>query len=179
MKTFLVLLVLGGVTFAALPAGPKPGVVRREPAPTASSQPGTSAVAGPAAPARGAARSGVVGADPFGGTRTRYDDGVTAVTTPDPFGGSSTRYSDGVTATTRPDPFGGSTTRYSNGVTATTRPDPFGGSSTTYSDGTRATTRPDPFGNQVTTYSDGRRETLRPDPFAPAPAKQGGANERK
>jgi hypothetical protein len=120
-------------------------------------------------------KSGVRGADAFGRTQTRYDNGVTAVTTPDPFGGSSTRYSNGVTATTRTDPFGGTTTRYSNGVTATTRPDPFGGTTTTFSDGTRATTRPDPFGNQITTYSDGRRETIRPDPFA----KKETANERK
>jgi gentisate 1,2-dioxygenase len=180
MKTFLLLGILGIATLFAAPVDPKKDAARKD-AVRAEVKPVTKPAAEvKVAPRTGEApKSGVKGTDAFGRTQTRYDNGVTAVTTPDPFGGSSTRYSNGVTGSTRTDPFGGSTTRYSNGVTATTRPDPFGGSTTNYSDGTRATTRTDPFGNQVTTYSDGRRETIRPDPFSSAPAKKDGANERK
>ena len=182
MKTLLLLAFLGGAAFAVLPSAARKGVApaaeKAEPKTPAKPEARPNVVTSAPRPGE-APRSGVVGTDAFGRTQTRYDNGVTAVTTPDPFGGSSTRYSDGTTATTRPDPFGGSSTRFSNGVTATTRPDPFGGTTTTFSDGTRATTRPDPFGNQVTTYSDGRRETIRPDPFSSVPAKKDGANERK
>ncbi len=180
MKMFLLLGTLGVASLLAAPVDPKKDAVRKDAA-RAEVKPVTKPAAEvKAGPRNGEApKSGVKGTDAFGRTQTRYDNGVTAVTTPDPFGGSATRYSNGVTATTRTDPFGGSTTRYSNGVTATTRPDVFGGSTTNYSDGTRATTRTDPFGNQVTTYSDGRRETIRPDPFSSAPAKKDGTNERK
>jgi hypothetical protein len=123
--------------------------------------------------------SAIRSTDGLGRAEVRYDNGVTATTTPDPLGGATTRYSNGVTATTRPDPLGGSTTRFSNGVTATTRPDSLGGNSTYYSDGTRSTTRSDPLGNQVTTYSDGRTETVRPDPFAPAASGNGAKGGRK
>ena len=146
------LLVVGLLVSAFASAAPKKEDARKEPA-KPESKPSVVIKADPRTGEN--PRSGVKGADAFGRTQTRYDNGVTAVKTPDPFGGS--------------------TTRYSNGVTATTRPDPFGGSTTNFSDGTRATTRKDPFGNQVTTYSDGRQEVLRPDPFAPKKA----ANERK
>ena len=178
MKTFLLVAIAAGLaaTFAATPATSKKDAAGKDSvavAPKVVASPAAKPAMVTAVPRTGEPpRNGVVGIDPFGRTQTRYDNGVTAVTTPDPFGGSTTRYSNGVTGATRPDPFGGSTTRYSNGVTATTRPDPFGGSTTTFSDGTRATTRPDPFGNQVTTYADGRRETIRPDPFSPGPAKK-------
>ena len=139
-----VLLAVGLLAAVFASAAPKKEEVRKEPA---KPEPKPSVVI-KADPRTGEPpRSGVKGADAFGRTQVRYDNGVTAVKTPDPFGGS--------------------TIRYSNGVTATTRPDPFGGSTTTFSDGTRATTRRDPFGNQVTTYSDGRQEVVRPDPFAP------------
>ena len=169
MRTLFLLAAAGLAAVFAVAATPKKDAARQGPAKSETKPEPKPSAEVKVAPTTGEApKSGVRGTDAFGRTQTRYDNGVTAVTTPDPFGGSSTRYSNGVTATTRTDPFGGATTRYSNGVTATTRPDPFGGSTTTFSDGTRATTRPDPFGNQVTTYSDGRRETIRPD-FPPRP----------
>ncbi len=70
-------------------------------------------------------RSGVKGADAFGRTQTRYDNGVTATTRPDPFGGTTTTFSDGTRATTRQDPFGNQVTTYSDGRQEVLRPDPF------------------------------------------------------
>ena len=129
MKTLLLFAAVGfAAVFAATPGSPKKEAPRKDSAVVVAkpvAQPAAKPFAVTAAMRTGESpRSGVIGTDAFGRTQTRYDNGVTAVTTPDPFGGSSTRFSNGVTGATRSDPFGGSTTRYSNGVTATTRPDP-------------------------------------------------------
>lgn len=82
------LLVVGLLIAALAAAAPKKEDVRKEPA---KPEPKPSAVI-KADPRTGESpRAGVKGADAFGRTQTRYDNGVTAVKTPDPVGGSTTR----------------------------------------------------------------------------------------
>ncbi|NBV52688.1 MAG: hypothetical protein EBR83_04030 [Verrucomicrobia bacterium] len=95
MKSFLLLGAVGAAILFAAPADPKKEVARKDAA-RAEAKTEPKSEAKPAAevkvaPRTGEApRSGVKGTDVFGRTQTRYDNGVTAVTTPDPFGGSST-----------------------------------------------------------------------------------------